>query len=129
MNLKRSLGTVFLGLIAIGLLVAIIAGFAVSPSAVSQATGKSCEGKIEAKQYNPPNKVEEPKNCPLKLVAKDFPLNAPTTVDWVIKTDPGASVVMTGTISIGNDGEGDTGELSRLENGDYKVYWTEAGCT
>ena len=69
--------------------------------------------------------LAEPRVCLFHLHGYRF--DAGSTVEWVIKTLPGDTPVLSGNLTIQADGTGYTGQLS-LPNGRYTVYWHQAGC-
>ncbi len=133
LKLKRSLRTVFLGLIALSLSLAVLANFVNSSISVSQAAAivpdcARCDGTV--KTHNDPGEPnpitkDEPKVCLFHLHGLNF--DPGSIVDWWIETQPGGTVVLSGAVTILADGTYKTGQLS-LPDGQYKLYWHEEGC-
>lgn len=133
MNLRKSLGTALLVFIASVLVFAVLANFVNSSISVSQAAAVApecagCDGDV--KIHNSPGEPipvtkDEPKVCLFHLHGLNF--DPGSIVDWWIETQPGGTVVLSGTVTILADGTYKTGQLS-LPDGQYKLYWHEEGC-
>ena len=133
--MRKSLATYILGLISLSLALAVLVSFTPTLYSASLA-GAPLAGSngyvLVQKDAGDPDPIyasayvlAEPRVGLFHLHGFDF--DPGSAIHWVIKTLPGDTSVLVGTLIIQADGTGYTGQLS-LPNGRYTVYWHLACC-
>jgi len=138
MRLKQPLGTLFLALAAVTLVLALMVSLTTNSAPVSLAAVSSGDADAmpdssagTVNLHNDPGEPSpidknEPKVCLFHLHGFYFkPFNS---VVWQIATQPGNVVMLSGTEVAGTDGTFKTRQYN-LPNGMYKLYWREQGAT
>jgi hypothetical protein len=135
MKVKRSLGPGLLFLIALMLVLAVAVNLSQLSITVSRAAdiGPDCSGSSGyLLVHDDPGETNPQSQDSTKV--RDFHLHAlhfapGNTVAWEIRTQPGNTFVLSGTITMGGDQTGKTGQIS-LPNGQYLLSWHEvqSGC-